>query len=214
MAKTSKPITVSEEDLKNLDAIREKYKKLSEQYEEIRRKGAAITNDEKRRKAFLERKIERQGAYLEKLEEQAKIEEGIAKRTEKFNKNLQRQVESLGEADEIYNSIAEKIGKQTEGGELISRHYETQKARLKDIASLSSEAVGKDAEKQKILQKALSDYKKYESSVANTVQRVSEGTMTQEKANAAIAKARAAYVENLESLTDMGEKGQELLKMF
>jgi hypothetical protein len=214
MAKTSKPITVSEDDLKNLDAIREKYQKLSEQYEEIRRKGAAITNDEKRRKAFLERKIERQGAYLEKLEQQAKIEEGIAKRTEKFNKNLQRQVESLGEADEIYSSIAEKIGKQSEGGELISRHYQTQKAILAEVASLSSEAAGKDADRQKLLQKALSDYKKYETSVANTVQRVSEGSLSQEKANLAIAKAKAGYMESLESLTNMGEKGEQLLELF
>lgn len=214
MAKPSKPITISEEDLKNLDAIREKYQKLSEQYEEIRRKGAAITNDEKRRKAFLERKIERQAAYVEKLEQEAKIREGIVKRTEKFNNALKKQAQYLGESEEVYGSIAEKLQKGSEGAELIARHLEDQKGALSDIASLGSEIAGTDEKKQKAIQKALTDYKKYESSVANTVQRVSEGTLSQEKANAAIAKAKAAYMENIQSLTEMGEKGEQLLQLF
>ncbi len=180
----------------------------------MRQEYGGITKEQEEELKLLEIYLKEYEEYVKKQNEALKNQKQINTAKGEEN-NIQKSITSnLDRAEKIYESIAEKLGEQSKGAEIINSYILKQKESLNSIASVATQIAGKDQQKLKLLTQANTAYSKYESIVADIARDVQYNTLTQEQANKRIEKAKAEMMASVVALKNMGDGADALVNAF
>jgi len=180
----------------------------------MRQEYGGITKEQEEELKLLEIYLKEYEEYVKKQNEALKNQEEINKFKREENNSQISITSNLGRAEKIYESIAEKLGEQSEGARIINSYILKQQATLTSIASQGAKIAGDDTEKVKLLAQVNTAYSKYESIVADIARDVQYNTLNQEQANKKIEKAKAEMMASITALKGMGDGTEDLIKLF